>query len=302
MTFKERTSEFNSIVQSAKQRKEGNPSSVGIRNNKNKKTIEKSQFFQVAAQIGKDISETAEKLERLGKLARKKSLFDDPTIEIQELTAIINQDIKNLNNQIGTLQQRNTLKKNKHVQTHSETIMDSLRSKLKMTTKDFSEVLGVRTENLKNQQREKENFTGSQSPALSGKRTYESPLYKSHSSPQLSEGSNGTSGSEIIISMPQTALLTQERYASNRAEAVQSIEKILQELQGIFVTISNIVAEQGELVDRIDRDTEQTAINVNEAQNQLLKYMSNISSNRWLIVKMFLVLVFFVVLFIVFFV
>jgi len=113
MTFKERTSEFASIVQNVKQKKDGSlPSSVGVRrNNPPKKLTEKSQFFVIASQIGKDISETAEKLDRLQKLAKKKSLFDDPTIEIQELTAIINQDIKNLNNQISSLQQRNSAKK-----------------------------------------------------------------------------------------------------------------------------------------------------------------------------------------------
>jgi len=77
MTCKERTSEFNSIVQSIKQRKEGLPSSMGIKLNPRNKIHEKSQFFIIASQIGKDIGETAEKLDRLSKLAKKKSLFDD---------------------------------------------------------------------------------------------------------------------------------------------------------------------------------------------------------------------------------
>jgi len=300
MTFKERTSEFASIVQNVKQKKEGSlPSAIGRRSNPPKKPSDKSQFFVIASQIGKDISETAEKLDRLQKLAKKKSLFDDPTVEIQELTSIINQDIKNLNNQITVLQNRNSAKKNKQVQSHTETILDSLKNKLRFTTKDFSEVLELRTENLKAQQKEKETYTGSQSPMLSSRRAVESPLYKQ----QLSNyAANEQTSGDIVIAMPQSALMTSERYISSRGEAVQNIERTINELQGIFSQLANLVAEQGELIERIDHNVDNTVLNVDSAQNELLKYLSSVSSNRWLIVKMFLVMIVFVVLFVVFFV
>jgi len=299
MTFKDRTSEFTSVLQNVRQSKEGVSSAVGGINHSNraKKGVNKSQFFVIAAQIGKDITETAEKLDRLTKLAKRKSLFDDPAVEIQELTAIINQDIKNLNNQITTLQQGQQAKNNKQTQTHSVTIVDSLKSQLRTTTKDFSEVLELRTENLKVQQREKENFTGSQSPVFSGRRTAESPLYKITSNQEFTESS-----SDVAISMPQNALLTQERYISNRADAMVSVERTIAELQGIFHQLASMVAEQGELIERIDHNVDSTVMNVDRAQNELLKYLGSVSSNRWLIVKIFLVLVLFIVLFVVFFV
>jgi hypothetical protein len=47
--------------------------------------------------------------------------------------------------------------------------VNSLKSKLKSTTKDFSVVLELRTENLKKQQKERERYTGGQNVAF-GKR------------------------------------------------------------------------------------------------------------------------------------
>jgi len=304
MTCKERTSEFNSIVQSIKQKKEGIPSSVGVRSkiSNKSKSQEKSQFFVIAAQIGKDIAETAEKLDRLSKLAKRKSLFDDPSIEIQELTSIINQDIKNLNNQITILQQKSAAKKAKQVQLHSDSILQTLKSKLKLTTKDFTEVLETRTDNLKAQQKEKENFTGNQSPAYSSRRTAESPLYKTQYNSPVFDNENGSTGKEIVINMPQTSLMTQERYISNRTEAVRSIESTITDLQGIFHQLANLVAEQGEMIQRIDDNIGETSNNVTRAQSSLLQYINNNLSNRWLIIKMFLVLIVFVILFIGFFV
>ena len=53
------------------------------------------------------------------------------------------------------------------------------------------------------------------------------------------------------------------------------------------------VQEQGELTIRIDENIDDTLANVDSAQAQLLKYMNSISSNRWLVMKVFAVLLFF---------
>ncbi len=63
-----------------------------------------------------------------------------------------------------------------------------------------------------------------------------------------------------------------------------------------------IVAEQGEMMQRIDANIEEGRNNVEGAQTELLKYLQSISGNRWLIVKIFAILIFFVIVFFVFFV
>jgi hypothetical protein len=55
-----------------------------------------------------------------------------------------------------------------------------------------------------------------------------------------------------------------------------------------------MVAEQRETVQRIDADTMDIATNVSGAQRELLKYYASISSNRWLMLKIFGVLIVFV--------
>lgn len=60
------------------------------------------------------------------------------------------------------------------------------------------------------------------------------------------------------------------------------------------------VQEQGEVAIRIDENVDETLANVDSAQNQLLKYMNSISSNRWLIMKVFFVLMVFLIIFVVF--
>jgi len=44
---------------------------------------------------------------------------------------------------------------------------------------------------------------------------------------------------------------------------------------------------QGEMVERIDANVEDTTMNVNAAHMQLMKYYNGLSSNRGLIIKVF---------------
>jgi len=61
-----------------------------------------------------------------------------------------------------------------------------------------------------------------------------------------------------------------------------------------------MVSEQGELAIRIDENVDDTLANVDNAQTQLLKYLNTVSSNRWLILKLFGILMAFFSFFIIF--
>jgi syntaxin 5 len=60
------------------------------------------------------------------------------------------------------------------------------------------------------------------------------------------------------------------------------------------------VAAQGEMAQRIDENVEETMGNVDNAKQQLLRYLNNMNSNRWLTAKILAVLIVFVVIFVVF--
>jgi syntaxin 5 len=86
----------------------------------------------------------------------------------------------------------------------------------------------------------------------------------------------------------------QDTYIQSRSTAIESIETTIAELGQIFNQLAHMVAEQRETVQRIDADTLDIASNVGGAQRELLKYYASISSNRWLMLKVFGVLIVFV--------
>lgn len=250
----------------------------------------KSQFAVFAKKIALDINSTFSKLERLSVLAKRKSLFDDRPVEIQELTYIIKQDIAQLNNQIAQLQRMQSgTRKREQEKKHSDNVVVSLQSKLASMSKDFKGVLEVRTQNLKDQQERRENYS-------SGPIVPISSSLESHSD-----------GDSVAIDLAgsnyqQMQLVDQQdAYIQGRSEAVRTIEATIVELGGIFQQLGNLIHAQGELVQRIDANIEDTEQNVTAAHTEIAKYFEGISSNRWLMIKVFSILILFFIVFVVFF-
>lgn len=84
-------------------------------------------------------------------MAKRTSVFDDPTMEIQELTAVIKQDITALNSAVVDLQllcnfRNDSGNISSDTSSHSTTVVDDLKNRLMSTTKEFKDVLTMRTE------------------------------------------------------------------------------------------------------------------------------------------------------------
>ncbi|OCH94744.1 t-SNARE [Obba rivulosa] len=298
----------------------------------------KSEFTRMASSIGKDISSTTVKLGKLAQLAKRKTLFDDRPVEISELTYIIKQDIANINKQIASLQayvkQRNAAglsntPEGKQLDEHNHNVVMLLQSKLADTSMTFKDVLEIRTQNMKESKDRTEQFMHSTSAAASqapsnsllfGNMQRQDPMGdgtfttsradvkgKGRALPQnngdilaldLGSAEEGavSHGSDAFMQMQLVE--QQDNYIQTRSTAIESIESTIAELGQIFTQLAQMVAEQRETVQRIDADTIDIASNVSGAQRELLKYYASISSNRWLMLKVFGVLIVFFLIFI----
>lgn len=91
-----------------------------------------------------------------------------------------------------------------------------------------------------------------------------------------------------------------DEYVQQRAESTQQIESTIVELGGIFQQLAHLVQEQGEMVERIDTNVQDAEMNIEAAHGEILKYFQTVSKNRWLMIKIFGVLIFFFIFFIIF--
>ncbi|KAK3707227.1 Integral membrane protein SED5 [Vermiconidia calcicola] len=301
---------------------------------------QRSEFARNAAQIGRGISATMGKLQRLGELAKRKTLFDDRPVEIAELTYVIKQDLAGLNQSIGRLQ---GLSRQQGItpavkggggggqeEEHNKNVVVLLQGKLADVSVNFKEVLEVRTKNIQASRSRQDNFVSSVAQQQQGQQQHsqlepggrtDSPLYQTPSrgrspkpggertQPTMSSGDvvlsldNPSSNSSALYGQQsQNQLQIQESapqdnsYIHQRGEALEAIERTINELGGIFGQLASMVSEQAEQIQRIDANTDDVVDNVEGAQRELMKYWGRVQGNRWLVAKMFGVLmVFFLV-------
>merc|ERR1711992_314712 len=107
------------------------------------------------------------------------------------------------------------------------------------------------------------------------------------------------SNGQVAISMEESTAMMQMQhggdmtYLQSRADAMQNIESTIVELGGIFNQLATMIKEQEEIMVRIDSNVEEAGMNVEQGHSEILKYFQSVSSNRWLMVKIFGVLIFF---------
>ncbi|KAI5709793.1 hypothetical protein M8J76_005027 [Diaphorina citri] len=306
---RERTLEFNNVIRSLQGK--------NIVRAVAAKDVRRAQFVQnygefmlIAKTIGKNISSTYAKLEKLTLLAKRKSLFNDKPTEIQELTYIIKEDLNSLNQQIAKLQQvgkhqRDVISSgHQHLLSHSSSVVLALQSKLASMSTEFKNVLEVRTENLKQAKSRRDQYSGGGAPSSLPPAAMSGPHH---------QGSVLLADEQCAIDMSDTALQQQqqqktmmlyedqsEHFIQSRADTMQNIESTIVELGGIFQQLAHMVQEQEEMVERIDANILDTELHVESAHREILKYFQSVTSNRWLMIKIFAVLIFFFIFFVVF--
>lgn len=337
-SYRDRSDEFFKIVETLRRSIAPAPAAnnVPYGNNRNdgarrEDLINKSEFNKRASHIGLAINQTSQKLSKLAKLAKRTSVFDDPTQEIQELTVVIKQEISALNSALVDLQlfrisqnDEGNNSRDRDKSTHSATVVDDLKYRLMDTTKEFKDVLTMRTENMKVHESRRQLFSSNASKESTNPFVRQRPLAAkaaaSESVPLPWANGSSSSSSQLVPWKPgegesspllqqsqqqqqqqqQQMVPLQDTYMQGRAEALHTVESTIHELSSIFTQLATMVSQQGEIAIRIDQNMEDTLANVEGAQSQLARYLNSISSNRWLMMKIFFVLIAFLMIFLFF--
>ncbi|XP_052826036.1 syntaxin-5 isoform X1 [Octopus bimaculoides] len=287
-TCRDRTNEFLSAVKSMQSRRFNGLVSV----QQNRSQPQTTEFTLRSRSVGKNLANTSFKLEKLALLVKRSSMFDNKQGDIEELIFIIKQDITSLNKQIAALQE---VAKMPHThlgkpqrRSHSNSVVVALQSRLATMSNTFKEVLEDHTSKLQQEKQHTESMT--------------MPTRTNNS--LMMEEQQG----DLVINMDsndaqrrqdQTHLVEQrDAFLEEREQSVQNINTTIVELGTVFQRLATMVKEQEELVHRIDSNVGDADMNIEAAHTELLKYFRSISTNRWLMIKIFIVLMIIFVFFV----
>lgn len=275
----------------------------------------KSQFTKAAQHISRGIFSVSEKLERMTMLAKKKSLFDDVSPEINKLTATVKADIGTLNAEIDRLHHWVDSRGSRQSSLNSNAIVQNLQLELANATKSFTEILQMRTQALKDQNIRRKEFeaTGGGGgagtatlrqryapPSLSGRLLGEEEIASLHAVSDGQTDEYSTEAGEFEQKQIEHPHVLHDEYLSQRAQAVESIEKTIVELGQMYQRLVSIVHMQEEITLRIDEHMDTALHHVIEGETELTKHLASVSGYKWLIFKVFFILIAFIIFFMVF--
>ena len=313
---------------------------------------QRSPFGASALRIGRAVHEVNKRVERLSRLANKRSLFDDPAAEIGQMSAVLKQEMSTIGASIAALARAPRGGGGRQWAAHAEAVLAWLGQGLNTGSEAFQAALKQREAIQSAKETRAEKLSGvaagvaAPSTPAAGPRGGSSLLYRGHRRPAppsaaatawahhdinasgmaapptcsaayspglATPGGAGMAGAHGDTVIDMSGMMTPQppgsgdsyaqqqawmpRSRKHREQEVTAMQSTLADIGQMFSRFSAIVAEQGELIERIDANTEASVNNVEEAHNQILKYSKYVQGNRGLIVKTFAVLAFFIVLF-----
>jgi len=289
-----------------------NNNSNNNNNGNNNKVARQSQFTESASRISKNISFVTDKLEKLTHLAKQRSLFEDQTQEINKLTSVIKGDLGDLDSDLKYLEgfSSNTKGAGRQNEQNSSAIVKDLKTKFANTSKSFMDVLHIRAKALKDQNSRRKHFETSSSSSFRTRKA--NPLESLLKNDYVGKKNNNIEDNDgysqddtqeteaLLQDQEQQVAVEEDQYLASRHAAVQQIETTIVEISQMYARLMVILARQEDELILISDDTNNSLAHVDDGHKQLLKYFESISSEKMLILKVFAVLIIFLVFFVVF--
>lgn len=227
-------------------------------------------FSAAARDVNQRLVHASESIAAIRSLMRSGNILGQDDAQIRDLIVSLNRDLGEINDRIKSIEQM------KSQPQHAFNVAQSLRRSLAALTEDFNAIVRERSENIQRITKRRQNY---------GAAGYAPTAFSTSYS----------SAGEVEVQMQSTAAEEQQR---ERYDMVRSVEQSINEISQMYVRLSEILAAQDYDVFRIDANTEEALTSVQKGHAQLVNYYNRIKGNKCLMLKIFLVIFVFSLVFI----
>ncbi|CAD7928248.1 unnamed protein product [Amoebophrya sp. A120] len=251
-------------------------------------------IYMASSEIGRDIQLMQNQIDELRKVAKKKNIFDDKSSKSDQLIVSIKQMCEQVEQKIQRLDSQTAgivRGIGKQAGEAAKNAVEALKLRHKDITLDFYRVCEERNRAAMAMQKQRDQYSMR-------------PPAKPIRGADLFEP--GTSATEMSTMGERDGLMRAGQtqidpgYTDSRAEAMQTVQRAIADVGQMFKRMRDLINEQEYAVMRIDQDVTDTQDNLDQAERSLLQYLDSISSNRMLILKVFGIIIAFIIIFIVF--
>ena len=240
----------------------------------------------------KQINEADNNINQITSMSKKSSAFNDHHLKFSSASSNIQRKLIEIDNEMKMLKNKDIKNTplNKYEKFTINNTLDILNLRTGQLTYNFKQFLVKQSELIQKVEKRKTK--------LSRSRTTTSNYNEFVNSNE----NNKNEENDVLLNVNNTQIQEkkQSKYYESRLEEVKAIEKTMSTVSTMMKRIGEMVYGQGLMIDNISRNTDIAYDNVEKGSQEVKKMLDNVKGNRKLLLKIFLIIIFASVIYILF--
>ena len=240
----------------------------------------------------KQINEADNNINQITSMSKKSSAFNDHHLKFSSASSNIQRKLIEIDNEMKMLKNKDIKNTplNKYEKFTINNTLDILNLRTGQLTYNFKQFLVKQSELIQKVEKRKTK--------LSRSRTTTSNYNEFVNSNE----NNKNDENDVLLNVNNTQIQEkkQNKYYESRLEEVKAIEKTMSTVSTMMKRIGEMIYGQGLMIDNISRNTDIAYDNVEKGSQEVKKMLDNVKGNRKLLLKIFLIIIFASVIYILF--
>ena len=240
----------------------------------------------------KQINEADNNIKQITSMSKKSRAFNDHHLKFSSASSNIQRSLIEIENEMKMLKNKDIKNTplNKYEKFAINNSLEILNLRTGQLTYNFKQFLVKQSELIQKVEKRKTK--------LSRSRTTTSNYNEFVNSNE----NNKNEENDVLLNVNNTQIQEkkQSKYYESRLEEVKAIEKTMSTVSTMMKRIGEMVYGQGLMIDNISRNTDIAYDNVEKGSQEVKKMLDNVKGNRKLLLKIFLIIIFASVIYILF--
>ena len=232
------------------------------------------------------IKEVESHINQLSSMTKKSSSFNNSHIKISNAAMNIKKSLIDIENDISQIKSKevNNPQINKFSKILLQNSIDILNSRISDLSMKFKKLLELQAGKIKQIENRKIFLTPSSKRNMNNS-------FNEYTTDLSNENYNED---DVLLEVKQNEQIMQHKesqYYQNRLKDVQLIEKTMTEISDMMNRLSQMTYEHSFLIENISKNTDIALEHVEKGEKEVKQILESVKNNRWLLIRIFMILI-----------
>ena len=234
------------------------------------------------------LKEVENNINQLSSMSKKSSSFNNSHVKISNATMNIKKSLIEIENDISQIKSKELTnqKINKFSKLLLQNSIDILNSRISDLTVKFKKLLELQANKIKQIETRKNFLNPSSKRNINNNNTFNEYIT------DLSK--DNYNEEDVLLEVKETKQIQEQnnsQYYQNRLKEVQIIEKTMSEISGMMNRLSQTINEHAYIIENIRQNTDIALEHVEKGEKEVKQILESVKNNRWLLIRIFMILI-----------